>query len=183
MIKYSLIFLLVITLISCDKKDNDIIYKTKGGDYASKVGNFIANFPTEPDYTKFDRRVMIDTFEINLYRSALSAKRVFNIEYTDYPENTFEKTSNEDVYDEALSNYVRTMSESFTLQHQEVIEQHGLDGIAFQLNTKGKLKKQVTSDYVLGRIFRVGNRVYTITYVGENYKNAATFVNSFRTLK
>ena len=54
MIKKLFLILIVLGFLSCGNKTNETIYKTKDGEYASKHGNFIADFPTKPNYSAID---------------------------------------------------------------------------------------------------------------------------------
>jgi len=75
------------------------------------------------------------------------------------------------------------VSESFQLESQESIEQHGLNGKYFVLRlNQGAIDKGVKG-YIEGKLFRKGHRVYTITYLGHNDKNTDAFMKSFRLMK
>jgi len=183
MTKKILLILTIFVFISCGKNEADDIYKTKGGEYASKTGNFVADFPTEPNHTAIDNQIGLDKFKIHLYRSTLGPKKIFNIEYNDYPEHMIKSMSNEQLYNQGVTNYANKMAESFNLQYQEPIEQHGLSGQKFQLELNDNAKNKGLDGFILGRLFRQGNRVYTVTYIGVNDKNVSSFVDSFRLLK
>ena len=183
MTKKILLILTIFTFVSCGKNESDDIYKTKGGEYASKTGNFVADFPTEPNHTAIDNQIGLDKFQIHLYRSTLGPQKIFNIEYNDYPEHMIKSMSNEQLYNQGVTNYANKMAESFNLQFTEPVEQHGLSGQKFQLELNDNAKTKGLDGFILGRLFRKGNRVYTITYIGVNDKRASSFVDSFRLLK
>ncbi|MBW1296292.1 hypothetical protein [Aquimarina litoralis] len=174
------LILTFLIFVSCGNNTNDDIYKTKKGEYATKTGNFIVNFPTEPKYTSVDNQIGVDKFQIHLYRSTLGAQKIFNVEYYDYPEYMIKSLSNEQFYTQSITNYANKMAESFNLEFQKPIEQNGLNGYAFQLEINKKAKSKGLDGYVVGRFFRNGNRIYTVTYIGVNDKNVDSFIDSFR---
>lgn len=183
MTKKLFLLLSILSIISCGKNESDDIFKTKSGQFASRFGNFVASFPTEPHYTVIDNQVGFDKFQIHIYRSTLGPQKVFTIEYNDYPEHAIKSLSNEQIYFQGVSNFANKMSENFILQLQEPIEQHGIKGQHFQLAPKESARKKGLNGFVIGRLFREGNRVYTITYIGVNSKKITPFMDSFRLLK
>jgi len=183
MTKKVLLILTFIAFLSCGDKTNDDIYKTKSGAYASKTGNFIVHFPTKPKYTSIDNQIGLDKFQIHLYRSTLGAQKIFNVEYNDYPEHMIKSLSNEQLYTQGVANFANKMAESFNLQYQKPIEQNDLNGQAFQLELNKNAKNKGHDGFIMGRLFRDGNRVYTITYIGVNDKNVDSFIDSFRLIK
>ena len=178
-----LLFLTVLTFISCGNKTNESIYKTKSGDYASKTGNFIANFPTKPNYTAIDNQIGLDKFQIHLFRSTLGPNKIFSIEYSDYPEYMIKSLTDEQIYSQGVTNFSNKMAEVFNLDFQESIEQHGLSGQSFILNLKQSAIDKGTKGHIQGKLFRKGNRVYTVTFIGRNDKNSDMFMKSFRLIK
>ncbi len=91
--------------------------------------------------------------------------------------------SDEQIFNQGVTNYSNKVSESFQLESQESIEQHGLNGKYFVLRlNQGAIDKGVKG-YIEGKLFRKGNRVYTITYLGHNDKNTDAFMKSFRLMK
>ncbi|WP_424494949.1 hypothetical protein [Salinimicrobium sp. GXAS 041] len=183
MAKKLLLILIFLAFISCGKKDSHDIYQTKGGEYVSKKGNFIADFPTLPTHTAIDNQIGLDKFKIHLYRSTIGKQKIFNIKYIDYPEHMVKSLSDEQLYIQGVTNYSNKMSESFNLLYQKPIEQHGLNGRAFQLELNEIAKNKGHEGFIMGRLFRINNRVYTITYIGIDDKNAGPFIDSFRQWK
>ncbi|MEY8848564.1 hypothetical protein AB9K26_07100 [Psychroserpens sp. XS_ASV72] len=183
MIKKSLITLILLVVFSCGKTTNDNIYKTKGGEYASKTGNFVADFPTEPKYSVIDNKLGLDEFQIHIFRSTLGVNKLFILEYVDYPEHMIKSMTDEQIYTQSINNLTHKMEESFFLDYQESIEHNGLSGEYYVLKTNQELKEKGVEGMALGRIFRVENRVYNISYLGENDKNIDSFIDSFRLLK
>ena len=181
--KQLLLFVTIFSLFSCGKIEGNDIYKTKGGEYASKTAHFVVDFPTKPKHTAIDNQIGLDKFQIHLYRSALGPKKVFNVEYTDYPEHMIKSMPNEELFDQAVTNYTNKLAESFNLLYQEPVVQHELKGRKFQLELNESAKSKGLDIFILGRLFRKENRIYTITYVGNNDKRAGSFVDSFRLLQ
>ena len=91
--------------------------------------------------------------------------------------------SNEQLFSQGASNYVNKMSDNFILQSQGPIEQNGLNGHAFQLELNENARKKGLDGFIMGRLFRNENRVYTVTYIGVDDKNVGNFINSFRLIK
>ena len=172
----------LLVLVSCNDTVNNDVYKTKDGEYASRSGNFVADFPTQPKYTTIDNQIGLDKFKIHLYRSALGAQKIFSIEYVDYPEHFIASMDNEQLYAQSVNNFANKMRGSFMLVLNENIEQHSLKGKAFQLEASKEIKNQGLNAFIMGRLFRKDNRVYTITYTGVDDKHVDSFLNSFRLL-
>jgi len=177
----SLIFL--VFFISCGNDSKNDIYKTKSGEFASVKGNFIAKFPTKPNLSVIDNKIGLDEFKINLFRGNLGPNKVFSVEYTDYPEYMLKSTTDEQLFSQRIINLANKMDKSFRLEFQESIEQHGLKGKYFVLELKQSEIDRGIKGYFEGKMFRNGNRVYTIAYFGHSDKNVDLFMNSFRLIK
>jgi len=184
MTKKIILIFTVFAIFSCgNDSDSNNIYKTKGGEYASKKGSFIIKFPTEPNYSAINNQIGLDKFQIHLFRSTIGPNKIFNLEYVDYPEYTIKSMSNEQLFNQSVNNYVNKMVESFSLEYQKPIELNGLKGYSFQLKLNNNAKAKGLKGFIIGRLFRHKNRVYTITYVGVDDRRVSDFVNSFRLMK
>ena len=172
-----------IALLSCGNNNSDDIYITKIGEYASKTGNFIAEFPTEPNHSSIDNQIGLDKFKIHNIKSSLGPKNFFTVEYVDYPEYIIKSMSDEQIFEQSINAVANKLAGNFVLQNQKTIEQNGLTGKAFQLESTDVAKSKGYDAFVLGRLFRNGNRIYTVSYAGVNDERAGTFVNSFRLIK
>lgn len=140
--KHLILFLTFLTLVSCGNEASDTIYKTKLGEYASRPGNFIAAFPTEPKHSVIDNQLGLDKFQIHLFTSTLGPNKRFTIEYVDLPEHMVASLTDEQYYDQGVANFSAKMAASFDFDFQEPVEQQGLTGRYFVLrlnqNTKDK---------------------------------------------
>lgn len=183
MIKKVTLYLIFLMFIACGGKTNESVYETKSGEYASQTGNFIAKFPVEPTYTAIDNQIGLDKFQIHLFRSTLGPNKIFSIEYNDYPEHMIKSMTDEQVYSQGITNFSNKMSEAFYLDFQEPIEQHGLNGQYFVLNLKQSALDKGIEGHIQGKLFRKGNRVYTVTYMGRDDKTVDSFMKSFRLIK
>ncbi|TXG36697.1 hypothetical protein [Seonamhaeicola maritimus] len=183
MIQKLLLTLTILTFLSCGNESDKMIYKTKGGEFASEQGNFIADFPTKPGYSAIDNQIGLDKFQLHLFRSSLGPNKIFSIEYNDYPEHMIKSMTDEQIYSQGVTNFSNKMAEAFKLEFQEPIEQHGLSGHYFVLNLKQNAIEKGIKGHIQGKLFRNGNRVYTITYIGQDDKNVDVFMNSFRLIK
>jgi len=173
---------MLITFISCGN-ENDDIYKTKSGEFASISGNFIADFPTKPNYSAIDNQIGLDKFQLHLFRSTLGSNKIFSIEYNDYPEHMIKSMTDEQIYSQGVTNFSNKIEEAFKLETQKPIEQHGLKGQYFVLTLKQSAIDKGIKGHIEGKLFRKDNRVYTVTYIGRNDKNTDSFMNSFRLIK
>ena len=178
-----LLILTTLIFISCGNEKNENLYKTKSGEYASKTGNFIANFPSKPNYSSIDNQIGLDKFQIHLFISTLEPNKIFKVEYNDYPEYIIKALTDEQIYSQGVTNYSNKMAETFTLEFQEPIEQHGLKGQYFVLNSNQAAKDKGIEGHIVGMLFRKENRVYTVSYIGKNDKNTGVFMDSFRLIK
>jgi hypothetical protein len=183
MTKNLLLILIILTSLSCGNESSETIYKTKSGEFASKTGNFIADFPTKPNYNVINNQIGLDKFQIHVFRSPLGPNKMFSIEYTDYPEYMIKSMSDEEIYAQGITNFSNKMAKSFELEFQEPVEQHGLNGQYFVLRLKQNLIDKGVKGYIEGKLFRNGNRVYTVTYAGHLDKNTDSFMKSFRLIK
>ncbi len=183
MTKKLLLILTILTFLSCGNESDKMIYKTKGGEFASQAGNFIADFPTKPNYSAIDNQIGLDKFQIHLFRSTLGPNKTFSVEYNDYPEHMIKSITNEQLYSQGVTNFSNRMAEAFKLEFQEPIKQHGLKGHYFVLNLNQNAIDKGIKGHIQGKLFRQGNRVYTVTYIGKNDKNTDKFMQSFRLIK
>jgi hypothetical protein len=183
MIKKIFLIFGFIAIVSCGNDKSDDIYKTKSGEYASRTGNFIAEFPTEPNYSAIDNQIGLDKFKIHNIKSSLGPKKFFTVEYIDYPEHMIKSMSDEQIFEQSINAVANKLADNFVLINQKPIEQNGLLGKSFQLESTDAAKSNGYDAFVLGRLFRDGNRIYTVSYAGVNDKNAGSFVDSFRLLK
>ena len=79
--KTFLFLLIIIGSISCAENKNDDIRETKGGEFYSKIGNFIIDFPTKPNYSTSEEQLGPDKVHLHIFRSTLGPTSIFNIEY------------------------------------------------------------------------------------------------------
>jgi len=125
----------------------------------------------------------LDKFQIHLFRSALNPQKIFTVEYYDYPEYMSNSITDEQLYTQGVTNFSNKMAEAFELEFQESIEQHGLKGQYFVLNPKRNVLEKGIKGHIQGKLFRKGNRIYTITYIGLDDNNVDAFMKSFRLIK
>jgi len=177
--KVLLLLLITFQLISC-QDTSDMIYKTKEGAYASKQGNFIADFPVAPNYSAIDNQIGLEKFQLHLFRATLGASKFFSIEYVDYPEYMVTSMTDKELFNQAITNLSNKMSDAFVLGKKEPIDQHGLRGESFILALNENAKKQKLQGFIKGSVFRDENRFYTILYIGTSDKHVGSFLNSFR---
>jgi len=173
-----LLLLIGLIIFSSCKEDSDI-YKTTSGAYASKTGKFVAKFPTKPKSSVIDNKIGFDEFKIFLYISTLGPNKIFSVEHYDYPEGTMNDISNEKFLEQSVANYVLRMSGNFELDFKEQIVKDNLKGISFVLHPKDTKKNK---GMILGEIFKKGNRVYVITFLGVSNNKVGEFMDSFRIL-
>lgn len=181
--KKLLLILTTLTFLSCGNESGKMIYKTKGGEFASQTGNFIADFPIKPKYSSIDNQIGLDKFQIHLFRSTLGVNKIFTIEYIDYPEHMITSMTDQQFYAQGVTSFANKMAETFKLELQESVEQHGLKGQSFVLTLKQNAIEKGIKGHIQGKLFKKGNRVYTVTYIGQNDKNIDAFMNSFRLIK
>lgn len=178
------LFLFVFTVIICfscgNESNSEVIYKTKSGEYASKTGKFIAKFPTEPVYSIVEREFGHETLEVHAFRTVLGLNKIFAVDYIDYPEAYIKQMSDEEILKQAMINYIYQASDSFELDFEKPIEQHGLNGQYFVLRLNENMSKKGAKGHVLVQVFKKENRVYSISYLGHNDKQTGEFLDSFR---
>lgn len=172
--------LFIIFILASCQDTSDVIYKTKGGEFASKTGNFIADFPVVPVHSVIENQLGLEKFELHLFRATLGANKVFSIEYVDYPEYMIQSMTDEQLYNQAITNLSNKMADAFVLGKKEPIHQHGLRGESFILELNENAKKKNLQGFMKGNVFRDGNRFYTVMYIGISDKHVGSFLNSFR---
>lgn len=174
------IYLMAIFLIllSCGESD---LYKTKSGEFASISGNFIVKFPKEPVLSVIDNKVGLQEYEIYHFGTALTPKKMFYVEYIDFPPNEINGYTDEELHSRTIGNLLFKLQNKFKLEYQENIVQHGLKGKFYILEFKDK--KERKNGYMTGKLFRVKNRIYTISYLGIDEKTVDPYMKSFRLLK
>ncbi|WP_460219020.1 hypothetical protein [Psychroserpens sp. MEBiC05023] len=169
---------LIICISSC-KNDNDI-YLTTSGAYASKQGKFVAKFPTEPVLSIQDNKIGVDKFQVFAYRSTLGPNKIFSVEYFDAPGEAIKAMPDKEFLEQSVSNYVYGMSSNFELDYKEPIVNGDLNGIYFVLQPKEVALSKGIKGMILGQIFKRDNRVYTNTYLGVPDERVSVFMDSFK---
>lgn len=183
MVKKLLLILTTFIFISCGNEKNENLYKTTSGEYASKTGNFVVKFPSEPSYSVSENQIGSDQFQIHTFRSALGPNKIFTVEYIDYPSSFIKSMTDEEIYTQGIANFSNNIAETFTLEFQEPIEQHGIKGQYFVFNLKQTAKDKGIKGHIVGMLFRNENLVYTVTYMGRNDNKTGEFMDSFRFIK
>ncbi|TXE17264.1 hypothetical protein ES692_09775 [Psychroserpens burtonensis] len=177
------LFIVTLFLVMLSCKDDSVVYKTTSGAYASKTGKFYAKFPTKPNLSIQDNKIGADEFEVFAYRSTLGPNKIFSIEYFDYPGEMVKAMPNEQFLDQAVTNYSYAMASNFELDFKEPVNNGDLKGVYFVLQLKENPAIKGIEGMILGEIFKIGNRVYTITYHGIPDKRVDTFIESFKIMK
>src|SRR5690606_41414064 len=111
MTKNLLLILTILTFLSCGNESDKMIYKTKGGEFASQPGNFIADFPTKPNYSAIANQIGLDTFQIHLSRSTSGPNKMFTIEYLAYPDHMIKSMTDQHIYSHGLTTNSNKMKE------------------------------------------------------------------------
>ncbi|WP_320814041.1 hypothetical protein [Flavobacterium sp.] len=171
------VFFLGQLTISCESD----VYKTKSGEYASVEGNFIAKFPNEPSLNIIDNKVGLQEYKIHHYGTSITPKKIFSLEYIDYPTNEINGYTDSELHTKTIENILFKLQNKFKLEYQEDIIQHGLKGKFFILEFKNETDREF--GFVMGKLFRVKNRIYSVLYTGKNEKSVDPFMKSFRLLK
>ncbi len=174
--KITLILFTSILFISC-ASDSDI-YKTKSGEYGSREGKFIVKFPSEPKSSTIDNQIGLDKFQINLYRSTFGVQEVYSVEYTDYPEYAFASKPDAEVLEEMVQSMSNKLGSEFELAAIRETEGHDPVGRRFLYETRGEVDPD--KPYIIGKVFKKGNRIYTVTFSGKDNNRVAGFIDSFR---
>ncbi|WP_431135017.1 hypothetical protein [Psychroserpens mesophilus] len=174
------IFIVGICCMSCENNNSEYIYKTKTGEYASKTGRFIAKFPAKPSYSKVEREFGKELLELHSFRTVLGPNKIFAIEYIDYPEAYINQMTDEEVFKLSKTNYIYQTSNTFELDYEDDIEQHGLKGKYIVLKPTQNLTEKNSNGHFLIQVFKKENRVYSISYLGRNDKQTGAFMDSFR---
>jgi hypothetical protein len=170
-------------IFSCQSEPEDI-YKTKSGEYASRKGNFVVKFPTEPTLQIIDNQIGLEKFQINLFRASFGKQQVYSIEFTDFPEHLLKSWDTKQYYDQTIKTIEAQYDGVFIISQQKEITQNNLKGREFVLSLNDNSPKAKNKKgYVEGRIYKINNRVYSIMYYGEDNSKVESFMNSFRLLK
>ena len=170
-----LFLLTIILFFSCNNQNENDIYKTKSGEYGSKVGNFVIKFISEPNFSIVNNE---NTAPIYRYRATLGVNKIFTLEYFDYADDVLNQVGIEAVYNQIINNVISNFGDNVVDKNVSIVNQHGLEGKHFVVYFKDEVK-----GYVDGKIFLNGNRVYIITYMGKHDKNIDPFMKSFRLIK
>lgn len=174
-----ILILLALCIVSCSSETD--IYKTKSGEFASKSGNFIAKFPTQPKFSTIENQLGLDKFNIDIYRSGLGSQKIFIVEVTNYPEHLLTSKTDKEILTESLTNLTNRLGKKASLEFEKSIEQHGLTGTYFEYRINGTSNKKAA--HFLGSFFIENNRFYTVSYTGQPNKHVEVFLSSFRLLQ
>lgn len=181
-----IILLTIFTLNSCQSqsKDKTEMYKTESGEYASKSGNFIIDFPMKPTLRVIDNQIGMDEYKIYNYQAVAGQQMIYMAEYIDFPKYIIESWDKEQLYEQILKTLEAKYGGVFKLTKKEPTEQYSLKGIYFEysLNPNANVPRGVKGG-IKGKIFFVGNRSYQLTYLGEEQELIEKYLNSFRLIK
>jgi hypothetical protein len=174
--------LLLIAFSSCSQSEKEI-YKTKSGNYASKPGNFIVYFPTEPKLTVIDNKIGTDEFKIKHFRSTLGADKIFSLEYFDYPDYLLKNRETDNILSESVKNMSNKLGDKFYLTQEKFLTQKGIRGKYFVSELKNEFVEKGIEGYAEGIIFLEKNRIYTQMFMGVDNNHTIDFIKSFRTIE
>lgn len=81
------VLLMLVGLLGCQSEKPDI-YKTKQGNFASKEGKFVAEFPKEPTVTVQENKIGHETINVYLFESFVRPQNYYRVSNTwHYPRN------------------------------------------------------------------------------------------------
>lgn len=84
--------LVLLMFIGCDEQPKNDIFKTTDGEYASRMGKFVAQYPSKPFHHIYRKKLPENEdqyYEIHSIRSTFGDKRIFNVEYIDLKDEFF----------------------------------------------------------------------------------------------
>ena len=178
----SLIVFLV--FLGCEKAPNNDLFKTTDGEYASRMGNFVAKFPEKPFHYIARKRnpEHIDTYlEFHSIETNFEDKGIYIVEYLDLNEESLKKNTSREHKDSMLMQINLTLQElDFVIDYFEDDKLQGHDAVFFQFKPVGNRKRFNLKDRVEGKAILRKNRLYYVYYIGEINRRAKQFIKSFR---
>ena len=181
-----LIFL-VFLFMGCSNHPPNDLFKTTDGEYASKMGRFVAAYPSKPFHYIAQRKLDDQSdlhHEFHLIRSTFGDRKVFSVEYFEMDEDFQDHTSTKEIFD-LLKKDIQDFLEDvdFVLDYTSGTNIQGFKGFFFSFQPNAKLKRQMPKARAEGKVVIRENRVYYMYYFGIIDRQADKFLESFRFTK
>lgn len=175
-----LITFMTIILFSCNNNKPDL-YLTTNGAYASKMGGFIAAFPSKPNLTVQENVLGNVKFNNYLFRKAIAPNSLFTVAYLDYPLNILENWDDKNALFEQMVLSMAKSVDSFFIIKKEPIQGKNIQGLYFEIGsiTQNGFGKE--------KVLLRGNRLYIAMFVGAGSlppdEQIDSFVDGFKLSK
>lgn len=185
--EHLLFFILIILLSGCQEKPIDDIFKTTDGEFASRMGKFVAAYPEEPFHFIYQKSIP-DQPNLKLETHAIeftSAKgNLFQVEYFDVnPDSIHAKSKRElkDIMMMDMNNFLQ--EKNYRIDYFNDIKLQSYDGVSFIFKPNQQLSFTDPKSRVKGKIVLRDYRIYFVYYVGKLNRASKLFLKSFRFTK
>jgi hypothetical protein len=153
--------------------------KDADGLYRSAIGNFRIKLPTTPAVNVLDQQIGLEKFKVYGYQAIENRTEVYRIEYLAIPETLLEMSESTGGYnyDTVINNlFIQYKNQGFVLSSTKEVTHKDMQGVEYRFDSdKGS---------IVGRFFKVGNKTYTLYFLGQPYTNRINaFFDSFEILK
>jgi hypothetical protein len=174
-------------LSGCQEKPIDDIFKTTDGEFASRMGKFVAAYPEEPFHFIYQKSI---PDEPNLKRETHTIElitrdeSIYRVEYFDAnPDSIHGKTKRE------LNDHLMMFTNNFfqakkyEIDYFDDIKLQNFDGVTFTFKPSQQLRFIKPKHRIKGKVILRDYRIYFVYYVGKLNRASKLFLKSFRFTK
>ena len=137
---------LVLLLTSCSSGETKDIYKTKSGLYGSRNGEFLIQFPGEPQFTTQHYQAGPIEYDENVFQYKVGTDRVYHVSYLDYPPQLLKAWDIDQLFDQSIKNFTSTISDFKILERIDNSTEKDYDKIINNLKKIGVYQTKIIND-------------------------------------
>lgn len=181
------LYIFVLLLLGCNNQPSNDLFKTTDGEYASRMGKFVAAYPSKPFHHISRRKIDEESDfiqEFHLIRSTFGDYKVFSVEYFELDEKIVSEYTTEELLEIVKSDIDNFLYEAdFVPGFINQTKLQGSKALFFSYQPNPKLAKQIPTAKAEGKAVIRNNRVYYMYYFGKIDRQAERFLESFRFTK
>lgn len=182
-------FLIIVVFLlfsSCNMQEqptNDI-FKTTEGEYASRMGKFVAKYPSKPFHYIYRKKIDKEKDLVADYHSVITTigdTRIFNVEYFVMDEEFLANKDMREIKDLMMfdvNNFFQ--KKGFTVDFFNDKKLQSFDGVYFSYKPTPALKRALPKAKGKGKAILRNNILYYVYFLGVFDREAQDFIDSFR---
>ena len=177
------VFLLLSSCIEQEQPTNDL-FKTTEGEYASRMGRFVAAYPSKPFHHIYRKTHEENKDLVTDYHSIflkLDNKRIFNVEYFVLNEAFLAEKDLREIKDLMMfdvNNFFQ--KKGLTVDFFDDKKLQSFEGVFFSYKPTPELKRTLPKVKGEGKAILRNNTIYYVYFLGVFDQEAQNFIESFR---